>query len=805
VAVAVTGEVAAVTTTPTPTTTTKDERHELALKVHALVSQAAERVRARDMRGSEELLTRALELDPQNGDALARRAFARAVLEDLPGALADADRAIELAPESGLAHQARATVAVVGGDYDRAEVELSRSLELDPRDGDLWVERAQVRGAQQLYGRALEDLRHAVDLPLRAYTVAHLRGLMARFLWADGRREQAMEEVERALALDPDTSVALEVRAASRLDRQDARGALEDAHRADAIAESHESASVLGLARAALGDVRARSDLQRAVRLARDPTQRANAAGALGQVSQHIYTQLNALAVRDTAAAVVEADRVLEADPSFELLRHLRGRLRAFTGDLPGARADFDRIVADGGPGVVSALLERALVHVGLGDVRAALADADRALALNPDEAGAWRIRGRVRGEADDHAGALADLDRALALRDEPASRLWRGALRVGAGDAEGALDDLARAEEGRPLPADLAAVRLFRCMALLALGRLADARAESEQAVREAPPGAPDVWSMHSEVLLHLRRTEEAVAAADRAVELAPDDAVHRLRRATAHLVAHDLPRARADLDLGLRRSGEGFVAKKLRALERRVDAFVDSSAALKRRDELAARAIMDALVEGAPDDVATRVMHAHFLIAIGDRVAARQAAERAMTLAPHDLHARAVRAELLPPEQGLDDLAFILAVSPGDLELLVRRAALLGRLGREQEARADLDRAAAAPASRPYALLFRARARLQVGDVGGARADLDASLAQDDLPQTRLERAHLTRFYAPDVAVDDLERLARVVRTGPTFEASQRELAHARRALEGGEAAPCDWPHLHPVTTPR
>jgi len=151
-------------------------------------------------------------------------------------------------------------------------------------------------------------------------------------------------------------------------------------------------------------------------------------------------------------------------------------------------------------------------------------------------------------------------------------------------------------------------------------------------------------------------------------------------------------------------------------------------------------------------------------------------------------------------------DHLDAVLAITPEDIELRVRRADLLGRLGRAAESRADLERAAAAAASMPFALLCPARARLHTGDVAGARSDLDGSVALDpDTVQVRLERAHLTRFYAPQVAVTDLEHLGRLVRTGPLWETSQRELGHARRALDGGPVAPCDWAHLHPETSPR
>jgi tetratricopeptide (TPR) repeat protein len=88
----------------------------------------------------------------------------------------------------------------------------------------------------------------------------------------------------------------------------------------------------------------------------------------------------------------------------------------------------------------------RAASYHGLGNRDAALADADRAVALDPRNAGYRLNRGIVRGEQD-LAGALADFDAALRLDPTLASAyLSRGVVRQALGDRAGAVADLERA-----------------------------------------------------------------------------------------------------------------------------------------------------------------------------------------------------------------------------------------------------------------------------------------------------------------------------------------------------------------------
>jgi tetratricopeptide (TPR) repeat protein len=116
---------------------------------------------------------------------------------------------------------------------------------------------------------------------------------------------------------------------------------------------------------------------------------------------------------------------------------------------------DFDRAleqVVGSGAHPSEAYNNRGAARHARGDLDGALADFDRALALNPRYPEAYNNRGAARHARGDLDGALADFDRALALvprRDAATIYHNRGAARRG--DFDGAIADFSRALEIDP------------------------------------------------------------------------------------------------------------------------------------------------------------------------------------------------------------------------------------------------------------------------------------------------------------------------------------------------------------------
>lgn len=133
------------------------------------------------------------------------------------------------------------------------------------------------------------------------------------------------------------------------------------------------------------------------------------------------------------------------------LARKVRGSALRDSGAYEEAVAEYDRAVALD-PELARAYRGRAFSRGGLGDYEAGIADLDRADALAPDHAATVTVRGEYHRILGHDNEAIRDLDRAIEL--DPAHHFaWasRGATRLRLGQVDEALADLNRALELKP------------------------------------------------------------------------------------------------------------------------------------------------------------------------------------------------------------------------------------------------------------------------------------------------------------------------------------------------------------------
>lgn len=188
-----------------------------------------------------------------------------------------------------------------------------------------------------------------------------------------------------------------------------------------------------------------------------------------------------------------------------------------------------------------------------------ALADFDRAIALNPNVAKVWLNKGNALAAMGRNDSSRVAFDRALALQPgNPDTWNNRGALKLQTGDLAGAIADCSRAIELNPNHRDAYA---NRASAYVQRGELEAALADSRRAV-ELAPGRPDGYLQHGTAgfaLLRLGRYAEASAAFDRAIAEAPPGeprlAAYFLYRSGARLGAGDRAGALADAQEAERR----------------------------------------------------------------------------------------------------------------------------------------------------------------------------------------------------------------------------------------------------------
>lgn len=228
-----------------------------------------------------------------------------------------------------------------------------------------------------------------------------------------------------------------------------------------------------------------------------------------------------ALGEGGTAAALGAVLRRAGLDERTQALGHaVQGSALRDAGAHEEALAAYDRAVALD-PGLARAYRSRAILHARQGDHNRAITDMDRALALSPDDARSHAARGEYHRILGHHDRALADLDHSIRL--DPAHHFaWasRGATRLARGELDEALADLNQALELRP---EYVWALVRRARAWRALGDPTRQLADLDRALALDPDWA---WTRceRGDALRAAGRDEEALTDYDRALALDPE-----------------------------------------------------------------------------------------------------------------------------------------------------------------------------------------------------------------------------------------------------------------------------------------
>jgi len=210
-------------------------------------------------------------------------------------------------------------------------------------------------------------------------------------------------------------------------------------------------------------------------------------------------------------------------------------------GELDAAEKILDEVVAAypemPGPHEVASRLFAAR-----GDRQAVVAACTRGVEIDPDPF-ALVARADARSKAGEHAGAIADLSAALTvLPDEHDLLLKRAEARFDAGDHAGAIEDytaliercLRGAAPGAVWAARGFALVLNRGCAHVERGELEAAERAFDAAVAMAPSDA-GAWANRAEARFKRGRAAEALADAERALALEPENKTAREYREKA------------------------------------------------------------------------------------------------------------------------------------------------------------------------------------------------------------------------------------------------------------------------------
>jgi tetratricopeptide (TPR) repeat protein len=445
-------------------------------------------------------------------------------------------RAQSLAPDDELTNRAIASFFVNTGRAARAEPYLqkaaahhaqarlaladyymnARRLEdaartLDPlRDRPDFANDVQARLAAIQYAKGQRKEAHAMIDEILNVKRPPARALVlkGRFLMTEGKSDEALAVLQKAVAADPNLTAArfaLGRLLVARHDDEGARHAFEEMLRRN----PHATAARLELSELAMR----RGDARRAVKLAEE---------AATEAPSHAGAQLALVhtlrAAGDNARAETEVARLLEANPRATVLWVEQGSLALERGDLATARRAFARAVALS-PAAIDPLAGLMTAEARDGKVREARRLASTRLASDPDNPRVRVLAARAAALDGDGAEAERLLRDAVQLApSNPDAYALLGQLYV-AGDR---LDD-ARSQFSRIANAQPVAAHTMLGLIDEAQGRRADAAAHYERALR-ADQGAGLAANNLAWLRLADGQTDEAVRLARIAQQALPD-----------------------------------------------------------------------------------------------------------------------------------------------------------------------------------------------------------------------------------------------------------------------------------------
>lgn len=387
------------------------------------------------------------------------------------------------------------------------QAQLDRRLEAlqAVQQGDLQLRLGNSEQAYILYTNAIQQDPALAD------------GYMKRasLLQRTGRYLEARSDIDKALALNPMSSYILDRRAKLNILMSDHKGAELDMERARYLAPYDEL-------------------LRRA------------------QVDEWVD-------MGRPDKALQELDTLLTMEPGDTTLLLKRGFLLLELDDQAEARAIALQVLRSAPSALVHDLL--GLLALKQGDANAALEAFNAAIERAPGMAVTWYNRSLARRALGDHEGAVQDLDQAIAKgRDRTRFHYNRALLRKELGDLEGALADYDAVLKASPDEVDALFNRAFT---LKLLGDQNAAMWDAEEALRLDPNDA-SAWNLKGDLHLLFGEYPEAILHYGRAINLAPDAAVHHYDRGLAYLMSYQLLQGCDDLrrsvDMGLEQGIEAY-----------------------------------------------------------------------------------------------------------------------------------------------------------------------------------------------------------------------------------------------------
>jgi len=238
-------------------------------------------------------------------------------------------------------------------------------------------------------------------------------------------------------------------------------------------------------------------------------------------VRAHVDRGIADLKRRDYTAAIARFDSALTIDPSSERTHVLRGRALARLERFNEALAAIGHALRLK-PTDTAAMTERGTVYMALNQHEKALSDFDTAIHAGARKPADYFHRGAVLFNLKQWSRAAEDFSTTLKQEKSARTFFYRGLCRRQLNDFDGSLADFTSALQADPKYVD--AIR-ERALLLAAAQRTEQAIADATGWI-EMCPGLPEALALRGELYHHLDCDAEALADYRAALAIAPSDA---------------------------------------------------------------------------------------------------------------------------------------------------------------------------------------------------------------------------------------------------------------------------------------
>ncbi len=380
----------------------------------------------------------------------------------------------------------------------------------------------------------------------------------------------------------------------------------------------------------------------------------------------------------------------------------------------------------------------RAGLFIDQGMRKEALADYSKAIELDPTNVWAWSNRGITRVQEGDLAGARADLDKAEAL-DPTYVQIFigRGMLADVEHRSKDAIDAYTKALQREPGNGYALTQRAAAYAALGDQGKaIADLTAKADADVT-ANPDAASPYLDRGNLMLDIRRFDDAIKDFDKALSLEPKNAMALADRGMARAWKGDLEAASTDLNAAFAIDPKNVVVFRARGLiAQQKGAWRDAIAAYTSALQL------------EPSSGFALGHRAEAARAAGDNEAALRDAAAAIKQQSGWIELYLLRANVLRSQgreiEALAEAKAVTAANPDNSYAHVVAANIYSAFHKDAEAMRAYDKAIAL---KPEAYVYLNRSlRRPKSDLAGRRADLDAALKlEPNLTEAIAQKADL------------------------------------------------------------